>query len=156
MRAYKLACHSLVCVTLPVICTVMVCVLLLSHSEWRYCTHHCCLPWPPSGGGVAGESGSLSRPPEEGKELTFTSLYTVTGTEDHYRASLWCNMYVCTTEALNFKGCACTVYPRRQRMGLTTEGVWLSQPYTRCQKLIHPLWSAIHYAESAIHLLWFK
>ena len=30
-------------------------------------------------------------------------------------------------------------------MGLTTEGVWLSQPYTRCQKLIHPLRSAAVY-----------
>ena len=60
---------------------LIACVLLLSHSEWRYCTHPCGTLWPPSGGGAAGESGSLSRPPEKGEELTFTSLYTVMATE---------------------------------------------------------------------------
>ena len=57
-------------------------VLLLSHSEWRYCTHPCCTPWPPSGGGAADEIGSLSRSPEKREELTFTSIVnTVLATE---------------------------------------------------------------------------
>ena len=61
------------------------------------------------------------------------------------------NSYLYHRKALNFKGCACTVYPRRQRQGADHRCiyVWLSQ----WQKLIHPLLSAIHYAKSATHLL---